>query len=172
MSKSQKIKVLLQNGLTPKDVEIITGFSYKYIHNISYDLKNPGVLLAVNKRWKKTHPDKIQRWKKSNRDKIRRAQKRWKKTHPEKKAKYKRTNILRHQNATKPFAKNARQPWMIHEIEYLKTHGGIKTIKEMALDLKRTHQAVQMAGHKYRIDLRGNKTGVNSNRFRTLQPTV
>ena len=143
MSKSQKIKILLQNGLTPKDIEIITGFSYKYICNVVYDLKNPGVLLAANKRWRKSHRDKN--------------------------SKHKRKLILVHQEITKPLAKNARQPWMVHEIEYLKTHGSTKTIKELALDLKRTYRAVQMAGHRFNIDLRGNKMGVNANRFRTLQ---
>ena len=78
----------------------------------------------------------------------------------------KKAVIRCHQEVTKPLAKKDRQEWTLQDIEYLKIYGAVKCIRELALDLGRTYVAVQNAGHRFRIDMRGNKMGINAQRFK------
>lgn len=56
----------------------------------------------------------------------------------------------------------------MREIKYLETFGREKSMHQLALDLGRTYVAVQTAGHKFGIDLHGEKVGRGSARFKGI----
>lgn len=165
MSKRAEIEILLQQDQTPKEIAQLVGTSYEYVNNIVRDLRTPGKLAAAQKRYSKNH-------KRKRTATARACSRRWKKNNITKVALHKQKILTAHQNLTKPNAHNAGQEWTLRDIEYLRDHGLMKSIHELALDLRRTYAAVQSAGHRFKIDLRGNKCGAGGNRYRKVKLEV
>lgn len=156
MSKSAVILDLFNQGNTRKAISEATGLSYGYVRNVIWDFRTGGIKAAA-RRYRKTD-----KWRAvaSKRNKTRRKYK------TGSFYRYQKKLVRRHQEETKPLAKKFRQEWTLQDIGYLKEQGQIKCMRELALDLGRTYRAVQAAGHKFGVDLRGDKMGVNANRFR------
>jgi len=161
MTKMAVVKNLFNQGFKQKEIVEKTDFSYRTVSSYLYIIRNPESVKAVINPAAKI-------WREKNKDKIRiyaeRGRKKFRKKYPEKRAESRRKNILNHQNATLPNAENHYQRWTIQEIEYLEKHGKTKTIEEIAIKLERSYLAIQMAGHRFGIDLRGNKTKTHSTR--------
>lgn len=155
MTKRAQIEKLYWQGKNVKEVIVLTGFGYGYVHNIFADIKKPGILNEASKRYLETE----------NGRESRRVSK---KRNPKLRAHLKQSLVSRHQGATMPKARNYRQRWTMKEIEYLTKHGGEQTIHHLALELGRTYLGVQMAAQTHGVDLRGNKMGKEAVKFKGI----
>lgn len=145
LSKKSIIEALLKQGVKPIEIHKKTGYSYRYICNISLDLRNPGILYRSTRKWLESGgKEKLKTWRKK-RGKLaceREYQQRIRRTHW----------ILTRQEAI-----NHRQEWTIKDLDFLREHGGKITIHELAIALGRTYGAIQSAGSKFGISLKGEK---------------
>jgi len=154
MTKRKQIETLSNQGLERKEIAKRVDTTLGYVNHILWGLKNPGKIEASQAKFRKEDGGEYN--------------KRWRKNNPESWKKIRARLVESCKKATVPVAKNHYQCWTTHEIEHLEKHGGEKSIRQLALDLGRTHIAVQSAGHRYSIDLRGNKMGANASRFRGI----
>lgn len=163
MKRRAVIERLWKEGDDQKTIVEKTGYSYRYVSNILWDLRNPGALKNATDRYvakhgqSKTSPELNKQWKKANPEKVKR---------------YKLENFSAHQNRTLDRAENHYNRWTTKDIEYLETHGASKTIEELALELKRTYSSIQGMAFKCGISLRGDKMGGGGARFRNAYKTA
>ena len=151
-TKRSVIEALFKEGKKIGEITETTGFSYGYVGNIISDIRCPGTLARTRKNYEKS-------------GRRREAKQNWKKLHPILRSKYRKNMFNAHQDATRPLAVNSRQEWTIRDIEYLEQYGSTKTVRQMALDLRRSFASVQTKAFKMGIDLRGDKMGANAARF-------
>lgn len=174
VTKKKRIDDLFKQGNKAQEIREITGFSLRYIYNIISDINNPGILAKRERKYLgslrgiETKRKSTKKWRKSNIESVRKSRrksnKNWKKNHKDTWAKLMKLNKIRHAVATRPHATNHRQEWTMREIEFLQTHGQSKTVRQIALDLGRTHNAINCAAYKHKIDMRGDKTTTPSSR--------
>jgi len=96
------------------------------------------------------------------------AVRRWKNDHPEEWREQKSRVKENNQEETEVNAVNTYKPWTLKDVRFLRRYGSRLTAKEIAIALGRTYFAVQGKARDEGIDLRGDKMGANSVRFRRI----
>jgi len=147
VSKRQQIEAFLKEGKSYREIATIIGSSRSCVANVAADLRT-GAITFASRRYGTSEKVK-ERKRKSPKRQL-----------------YRRKMLNLHQDQTRPLVSNNRQEWTTKDLEYLERYGKEQTIHELALKLGRSYLAIQMSAVKHGIDLRGNKVGVGSARFR------
>jgi hypothetical protein len=162
LTKKQRIIAFLKEDKGYLEIAGLVDSSYKYVANIAMDLKNPRSLAKAARRYWNS-----KKGKKKRKEGIK-ARRKWARKNSHKTRIYRRKNRSLHYNQTRPLARNHRKRWTSSDIKYLKRYGKKKSVHELALELGRSHDAVQTRAVRKEIDLRGDKVGAGSARFRGL----